>query len=132
LIGRPGGLGGGRGSAPSGAEKIAQFGLLTKSTNAGLPLQSAYLAILNKQAQIMLKAAAELGFSPSSRSRVQVTADPKDGPFAALIHRYDDPFNPRLKPWELQAGSRMSSLEIKPESACGTMFIEGWSAGKSG
>jgi P27 family predicted phage terminase small subunit len=84
------------------AEKIAQFGLLTKSPNAGLPLQSPYLAILNKQAQIMLKAAAELGFSPSSRSRVQVSADPKDGPFAALIRRYDDPFNPRPKPWEVQ------------------------------
>lgn len=54
------------------AEKVAQFGLLTKSPNAGLPLQSPYLAILNKQAQIMLKAAAELGFSPASRSRVQI------------------------------------------------------------
>ena len=37
------------------AEKIAQYGLLTKSPNAGLPLQSPYLAILNKQAQIMLE-----------------------------------------------------------------------------
>ena len=54
------------------AEKIAQYGLLTKSPNAGLPLQSPYLAILNKQAQIMLKAGAELGFSPSSRTRVQI------------------------------------------------------------
>jgi len=54
------------------AEKIARFGLLTKSPNAGLPLQSPYLAILNKQAQIMLKAAAELGFSPSSRTRVHL------------------------------------------------------------
>ncbi|MEO6716306.1 MAG: phage terminase small subunit P27 family [Novosphingobium sp.] len=54
------------------AQKITQYGLLTKSPNAGLPLQSPYLAILNKQAQIMLKAGAELGFSPSSRSRVQV------------------------------------------------------------
>jgi hypothetical protein len=50
----------------------------------------------------MLKAAAELGFSSSSRSRVQVTADPKDGPFGALIRRYDDPFNPRPKPWDVQ------------------------------
>jgi hypothetical protein len=66
------------------------------------PLQSPYLAILNKQAQIMLKAAAELGFSPSSRSRVQVTADPKDGPFAAMIRRYYDPFDTLSKPWEVQ------------------------------
>lgn len=54
------------------AEKVTQYGLLTKSPNAGLPLQSPYLAILNKQAQIMLKAGAELGFSPASRTRVQV------------------------------------------------------------
>jgi P27 family predicted phage terminase small subunit len=82
------------------AEKVAQYGLLTKSPNAGLPLQSPYLAILNKQAQIMLKAGAELGFSPSSRSRVQVTPDPREGPFAALRKRFDDPFNARPKPWE--------------------------------
>jgi hypothetical protein len=50
----------------------------------------------------MLKAAAELGFSPSSRSRVQVTADPKDGPFAAMIRRYYDPFDTLSKPWEVQ------------------------------
>ena len=82
------------------AEKVAQFGLLTKSPNAGMPLQSPYLAILNKQAQIMLKAAAELGFSPSSRSRVQVAPDPRDGPFANNGWRNRDPFNPPRKPWE--------------------------------
>ena len=46
------------------AEKIAQYGLLTKSPNAGLPLQSPYLAILNKQAQIMLKAELSSGSRP--------------------------------------------------------------------
>ncbi len=73
------------------AEKVTQYGLLTKSPNAGLPLQSPYLAILNKQAQIMLKAAAELGFTPSSRSRVQVIPDGSDNPFARFR---------RGKPWE--------------------------------
>ena len=68
------------------AEKIDQYGLLTKSPNAGLPLQSPYLAILNKQAQIMLKAGAELGFSPSSRTRVQVVPDLTNNPFARF-HR---------------------------------------------
>lgn len=74
------------------AEKIGQYGLLTKSPNAGLPLQSPYLAILNKQAQIMLKAGAELGFSPASRTRVQVQPasrfpwmpDPLDDPNCLL------------------------------------------------
>ena len=84
------------------AEKIAQYGLLTKSPNAGLPLQSPYLAILNKQAQIMLKAGAELGFSPASRSRVQVVAVSGSNPFLRNGVRHD-PFNPRPKPWECGA-----------------------------
>ena len=81
------------------AEKIGQYGLLTKSPNAGLPLQSPYLAILNKQAQIMLKAGAELGFSPSSRTRVQVEPG-LNGPLAWLRDRHVDPHNPFAKPWD--------------------------------
>jgi P27 family predicted phage terminase small subunit len=75
------------------AEKIGQYGLLTKSPNAGLPLQSPYLAILNKQAQIMLKAAAELGFTPSSRSRVQIDMKLYN-PFSGVL---SDPLI--AKPW---------------------------------
>jgi hypothetical protein len=78
------------------AEKIAQYGLLTKSPNAGLPLQSPYLAILNKQAQIMIKAGAELGFSPASRTRVQVSPSSLGNSLARLR---GDPFRP--KPWEI-------------------------------
>jgi P27 family predicted phage terminase small subunit len=81
------------------AEKIAQYGLLTKSPNAGLPLQSPYLAILNKQAQIMLKAGAELGLSPSSRTRVQVDKG-LNSPFAWLRERHNDPDNLIAKPWQ--------------------------------
>lgn len=76
------------------AEKVAQYGLLTKSPNAGLPLQSPYLAILNKQAQIMLKAGAELGFSPSSRTRVQVDHGIKIGANGKL--------HVVKKPWEAE------------------------------
>ena len=42
------------------------------------PQQSPWVAILNKQAQIMMKAAADLGFSPSSRSRIQVADGEQD------------------------------------------------------
>lgn len=82
------------------AEKIAQYGLLTKSPNAGLPLQSPYLAILNKQAQLMLKAGAELGFSPASRTRVQT--DTLSGPLAWLRDRNNDPQGLLAKPWDTQ------------------------------
>lgn len=54
------------------AAMIEKFGILTKAPNTGLPIQSPYLPVVNKQAQILLRAAEQLGFSPSSRSRVQV------------------------------------------------------------
>jgi hypothetical protein len=53
----------------------------------GAPMQSPYLPIVNKQAQIMLRAAEQLGFSSVSRSRVQVVEDPalaEDDPGARL------------------------------------------------
>lgn len=65
--------------------QVARLGSLLKA-KSGLPYQNPYLAIANKQAQIMLKAAAELGFTPSSRSRVKIDP-PKPGegdPFANL------------------------------------------------
>ncbi len=49
---------------------ISKTGLLIKAPNTGVPMQSPYLAIANKQAQIMTKAAVEMGFTPASRSRV--------------------------------------------------------------
>lgn len=51
-------------------QKISRFGMMTKTPNTGEPIQNPYLAVVNKQAQIMIKAAAEMGFTPSSRSRV--------------------------------------------------------------
>lgn len=49
-------------------------------TQQGNVIQSPYLAVINRQAQIMLKAAAELGFTPSSRSRLSApkTTDEED------------------------------------------------------
>jgi len=55
--------------------KVAPF--LTKTPN-GMPVQSPYIAIINKQAQIMIKAAAEMGFTPSSRSRIHVESEDID------------------------------------------------------
>lgn len=52
-------------------EKLNNGALLIKTPN-GMPVQSPFIAIINKQAQIMLKAAAEMGFTPASRSRVEV------------------------------------------------------------
>lgn len=50
--------------------KVSQFGMLTKAPKTDLPMQSPYLPIINRQAEIMLRAAAELGFTPSARTRL--------------------------------------------------------------
>lgn len=49
----------------------ADGAMLIKTPN-GMPAQSPYLSIVNKQAQIMLKAAGEMGFTPASRSKVEI------------------------------------------------------------
>ncbi len=41
-------------------------------------MQSPYLAIINKQAQLLQRAAAEMGFTPASRSRVALASEAKD------------------------------------------------------
>ena len=57
---------------------IAKTGLLVKAPNTGVPMQSPYLAIANKQAQIMTKAAVEMGFTPASRSRITLPLEAAD------------------------------------------------------
>ena len=54
------------------------IGLLINAPNTGVPMQSPYLAIANKQAQIMTKAAIEMGFTPASRSRITLPTDVAD------------------------------------------------------
>lgn len=68
------------------SDKLAKTGMLIKAPNTGVPMQSPYLAIVNRQAQIMLKAAAEMGFTPASRSRVVVKkeAGHKDDPWSGI------------------------------------------------
>jgi len=50
--------------------QVARFGMIVKSPTQGYPVQSPYLAVINRQAEIMLRVASELGFTPTSRSRI--------------------------------------------------------------
>ncbi len=50
---------------------VQQFGTMVKSPS-GYPIQSPYVSIANKQAEIMIRIAAEFGFTPASRSRIAV------------------------------------------------------------
>ena len=67
------------------AEMLAKEGLLTAAPNTGLLIQSPYLPIVNKQAVIMMKAASELGFNPTARSRIVIAEETVgDDPWARL------------------------------------------------
>jgi P27 family predicted phage terminase small subunit len=50
-------------------EQIQKYGTMVKS-QSGFPIQSPYLAIANRQAEIMMRIASEFGFTPASRSRI--------------------------------------------------------------
>jgi P27 family predicted phage terminase small subunit len=49
-------------------EAMQKYGMMIKSPT-GYPVQSPYMAIMNRQAEIMLRIAGEFGFTPASRGR---------------------------------------------------------------
>jgi P27 family predicted phage terminase small subunit len=63
---------------------IARYGTMVKSPN-GYPMQSPYVAVANKQVDIMVRIAAELGMTPSSRTRIRVGDKPPEDPFEAFL-----------------------------------------------
>jgi P27 family predicted phage terminase small subunit len=50
-------------------EAIQKYGAMVKSPT-GYPIQSPYVSIANRQAEIMMRIASEFGFTPASRSRI--------------------------------------------------------------
>jgi P27 family predicted phage terminase small subunit len=54
-------------------EAIQKFGVMIKSPQ-GFPIQSPYLSIANRQAEIMMRIASEFGFTPASRGRISTPA----------------------------------------------------------
>lgn len=50
-------------------EAIQTYGTMVKSPS-GYPIQSPYVSIANRQAEIMMRIASEFGFTPASRSRI--------------------------------------------------------------
>src|ERR1700746_1880796 len=55
--------------------QIQKYGTMVKSPT-GYPMQSPYLAVANRQAELMMRIASEFGFAPASRSRI--SAPPPD------------------------------------------------------
>jgi P27 family predicted phage terminase small subunit len=63
---------------------IARYGTMVKSPN-GYPMQSPYVAVANKQVEIMVRIASEFGMTPSSRTRIRVGEPSPADPFEAFL-----------------------------------------------
>ena len=70
-------------------EAIQKYGAMIKSPQ-GFPIQSPYLAIANRQAEIMMRIASEFGFTPASRSRIATPPVAERGLFDALDDSPDE------------------------------------------
>ena len=63
--------------AQSKLDASSPLQLLMRTRNGEI-VQSPYLPIINKQAALMTKCAAELGFTPSTRSRISIQTPEED------------------------------------------------------
>ena len=55
-----------------------------RTANRGYPIQSPYVAIANRQAELMLRIAAEFGFTPASRGRISTPGQKQASLFDVL------------------------------------------------
>jgi P27 family predicted phage terminase small subunit len=63
---------------------IQRYGTMVKSPN-GFAMQSPYVAVANKQVEIMVRIAAEFGMTPSSRTRIRVGQPTPEDPFETFL-----------------------------------------------
>ncbi len=68
-------------------EAVQKYGAMVKSPS-GYPIQSPYVAIANRQAEIMMRIAGEFGFTPASRGRIS-TPSPAEPDLFDLLHNPD-------------------------------------------
>lgn len=64
---------------------VNEEGMVVLSPEKGVPMQSPHLATVNKQALIMMKAAAEMGFTPASRTKVTIDNNDEEDPSEAFF-----------------------------------------------
>jgi P27 family predicted phage terminase small subunit len=67
-----------------GSDRIRKFGAIVKSP-AGYPVQSPYLAMLNKAIEQMRTFIVEFGMTPSSRARVTIAKPPEEDEFEKFL-----------------------------------------------
>jgi P27 family predicted phage terminase small subunit len=59
---------------------IQTHGTIIKSPS-GFPVQSPFVAMVNRQAEIMMRISSEFGFTPASRSRIRAPRNDEPGLF---------------------------------------------------
>jgi P27 family predicted phage terminase small subunit len=69
-------------------EALQKYGVMIKSPQ-GFPIQSPYLSVANRQAEIMMRIASEFGFTPASRSRIATPPEKKP----SLFDLFEDEVN---------------------------------------
>jgi P27 family predicted phage terminase small subunit len=70
-------------------EAIGKYGTMVKSPS-GYPIQSPYVSIANRQAEIMMRIAAEFGFTPASRGRISTSTRQEPTLFDLIKPAADD------------------------------------------
>jgi P27 family predicted phage terminase small subunit len=63
---------------------IERYGTMVKSPN-GYPMQSPYVAVANKQVDVMVRIASEFGMTPSSRTRIRVGEKTPEDSFETFL-----------------------------------------------
>ncbi len=63
-------------------DAVSKYGQFVKNGKSPVPAQNPALAVANKQSLIMAKLESEMGFTPSSRSRVKIDRKDKTKPSA--------------------------------------------------
>jgi P27 family predicted phage terminase small subunit len=71
-------------------EAIQKFGTMVESPT-GYPIQSPYVAIANRQAEIMMRIASEFGFTPASRSRISTPSNSEPTLFDSIEYSSGKP-----------------------------------------
>ena len=71
-------------------EAIRKFGVMVKSPS-GYPIQSPYVSIANRQAEIMMRIAGEFGFTPASRGRISTPSPAEPDLFDDLGQDEENP-----------------------------------------
>jgi P27 family predicted phage terminase small subunit len=89
-------------------EQIQKYGAMIKSPT-GYPVQSPYISIANRQAEIMMRIASEFGFTPASRSRIAAPTPQEPTLFDGFDREDDD--DPEQTPSSESSEQPPESLE---------------------